>query len=153
MLRETFFKELPVIDQNARSLEQEYKDRQQQAIQARSDAYIGALAQLKAHPSWPQLAEDQQRQLSAPIECRATMDASQPIPLLRAETDACPGRVQAAIQEMMRIIDGNRLVSINAADYFRGGIETEEQLNAALDGLRQVCLEQIGTGKKVLIQW
>ena len=153
MLRETFFKELPAIDQNARPLEEEYKARQHQALQARADAYAAALAQLKAHPSWPQLAEDQQRQVAASIECRATMDTSQPIPLLRAETDACPGRLQAAIQEMMRIIDGNRLVSVNASGYFKGGIETEEQLNAALDGLRQVCLEQIGTGKKVLIQW
>ena len=47
----------------------------------------------------------------------------------------------------------NRLVPVNASGYFKGGSESVEQLDAALDGLRQVCLKQIGTGKKVLIQW
>ena len=153
MLRETFFKELPAIDQNTRPLEQEYKARQQQAVQARADAYTAALAELKAHPSWPSLTEDQQRQLAAPIESRTTTDITQAIPLLRAETDACPGRLQTAIQEMMRTIDGNRLVSVNASGYFKGGIDSEEQLDAALAGLRDTCMEQIGTGKKVLVQW
>ena len=53
---------------------------------------------------------------------------------------------------MLRLVDGNRVVCVSAASYFAGGIETEEQLDAAVAGLRQQCLELIGAGKKVLVQ-
>jgi hypothetical protein len=33
----------------------------------------------------------------------------------------------------------------------RGGIETEEQLDAALDGIREECTRLIGAGKKVIV--
>ena len=33
-----------------------------------------------------------------------------------------------------------------------GGIETEEQLEAALAGLRERCIELIAAGKRVLVQ-
>jgi hypothetical protein len=41
---------------------------------------------------------------------------------------------------------------LRASDFFQGGIETEEQLEAALTGLRDRCTELIGAGKKVLVQ-
>ena len=41
---------------------------------------------------------------------------------------------------------------MDVSDYFAGGIETEEQLDAALDGVREVCERLIGEGKKVWIQ-
>ncbi len=34
--------------------------------------------------------------------------------------------------------------------YFGAGIETEEQLDAALTGLREACARLIGAGKKVV---
>jgi hypothetical protein len=43
-------------------------------------------------------------------------------------------------------------VPVTAASYFSGGIETEEQLDQALAGLKEHCLELIGAGKKVLVQ-
>ncbi len=36
--------------------------------------------------------------------------------------------------------------------FFAGGVETEEQLDAALQGLKETCERHIGAGKKVLIQ-
>ena len=36
--------------------------------------------------------------------------------------------------------------------YFAGGVETEEQLEAALDGVREECARLIGAGKKVIVQ-
>jgi hypothetical protein len=44
------------------------------------------------------------------------------------------------------------VVQVKAAKYFKGGIETEEQLEAALNGLRDECESLIGAGKRVLIQ-
>jgi len=55
-------------------------------------------------------------------------------------------------EEMVRLVDGSRVVCVCAASYFAGGIETEEQLEAALTGLREQCIELIGAGKKVLVQ-
>ena len=52
----------------------------------------------------------------------------------------------------MRIPDGNRIGKVSAATFFTGGVETEEQLEAALQGLRETCESHIGAGKKVLIQ-
>jgi hypothetical protein len=46
----------------------------------------------------------------------------------------------------------NRVVKVSAAGYFAGWAETEEQLEQALGGLKEQCLELIGAGKKVLIQ-
>ena len=53
---------------------------------------------------------------------------------------------------MLRILDGNRVEPLDVASYFAGGIETEEQLEAALDGLRERVRELIAAGKKVFIQ-
>ena len=50
------------------------------------------------------------------------------------------------------MIDGNRVEPPEVASYFAGGIETEEQLEAALDGLRERVRELIAAGKKVFIQ-
>jgi hypothetical protein len=51
-----------------------------------------------------------------------------------------------------RLIDGERLVTVSVGTYFGDGIETEEQLDAALTGVREECARLIGAGKKVVIQ-
>jgi hypothetical protein len=75
-----------------------------------------------------------------------------PVPLLRADLDAVQGRLNKAIEEAIQALEGDRVVQIKAATYFKGGIETEEQLEAALSGLREECESLIGAGKKILIQ-
>ncbi|MEZ5065896.1 MAG: BREX system P-loop protein BrxC [bacterium] len=154
MARETFFRELAAIDQHARALEREHERRHQEAAEARAAAYEEAAKKLKATPGWEQLAEDQQRRVAGPLVSRATTDgtASMAIPLLRSDLDACSGRLSSAVEEMLRLVDGNRVVRVAASSYFSGGIETEEQLDQALSGLKEQCLELIGAGKKVLVQ-
>ena len=154
MARETFFRDLAAIDQHARVLEQEHKRRHQKAAEARAAAYEEAAKKLKATPGWEQLGEDEQGRVAGPLVSRAITDctASMTIPLLRSDLAACSGRLSSAVEEMLRIVDGNRLVSVAASSYFSGGIETEEQLDQALSGLKEQCLELIGAGKKVLVQ-
>ncbi len=53
---------------------------------------------------------------------------------------------------MIRLVDGNRVVRVSAAGFFSGGVETEEQLEAAINGLKDECERHIGAGKMVLIQ-
>jgi len=154
LAKETFFRELPDIDEHTRALEQEYACRHTEAVKSRAAAYGEALATLRATPGWEQLSDEQQQRVSGPLVSRATEDGcdGMSIPLLRADLHACPGLLNKAVEEMLRRIDGNRLVRVSASSYFTGGIETEEQLDAALTGLREQCMELIATGKKVLVQ-
>ena len=104
-------------------------------------------------PGWEQLGPDQQRSVSAELSARTSTDLAQPLPIpqLRAEVDACPTLLRKAVEELMRILDGERVVRVDVSEYFRGGVETEEQLEAALNGLREECERLIGAGKKIMI--
>jgi len=151
--RETFFKELPAIEQHTRALELEYQRRFDEALDARVAAYTKAFDELANTPGWTEIDEDQQRRLAEPFERGMKRDETGvTIPQLRADRDACDGRLRAAIAELRRIIDGERVVTVSVASYFAGGIETEEQLEAALDGIRDECARLIGAGKKVIVQ-
>ena len=57
------------------------------------------------------------------------------IPLFRSELAACSERSLRAVEEMLRLVDGDRVVRVVASSYFSGGIETEEQLDQAVTGL------------------
>ena len=52
---------------------------------------------------------------------------------------------------MLRLLDDVRLVRVSAARFFQGGIETEEELVAALNGLWAEVERLLGEGKKVLV--
>jgi hypothetical protein len=151
--RETFFKELPIIEQHTKALETEYQKREGEALDARVAAYTKAFDKLVKTPGWTEIDEDQQRRLAEPFEQGKRRDEGRvPIPQLRADRDACGARLSAAIAELRRIIDGERVVTVSVGSYFAGGIETEEQLDAALEGVREECARLIGAGKKVIVQ-
>ena len=153
LARETFFKELPSIEQYTAAIESEYERRFEGALDARVDAYATAFDQLVKTPGWAEIDDDQKGRLIEPFERGRQRDTDGvPIPQLRADRDACDGRLRAAITELRRIIDGERVVTLNVSSYFADGIETAEQLDAALDGVREECTHLIGAGKKIIIQ-
>lgn len=150
--RETFYREIATIDQHAGALEREYKAQYDKIAGKRAAGYQEALAKLKGEPVWQDLDSRQQDTVAAPLlECVEVPDDST-IPLLRADIDACPARLDKAVADMMRAIEKDRLVELKAADFFRGGIDSMEQLEAALAALRAKCENLLGQGKKVLIQ-
>ena len=152
--RETFFRELPSIDQHARQLEKEYGRRFEKASARRKQAYGGVMEDLEKTPGWEKLTDEQKKLISDSFEPYVLKDPEpyMAIPQLRADCDAAPGRLNKAVEELMRLLDGDRVVKVNAAGFFAGGVETEEQLDAAIQGLRDECESHIGAGKKVLIQ-
>jgi hypothetical protein len=153
LARETFFKELPSIEQHARVIETEHTRRFDEAVDARVAAYSEALDALVKTPGWMDINMEQQRRIAEPFERRRKRDSDPvPIPQLRAERDACDGRLRAAVAEVRRILDGERVVIVSVGTYFAGGVETEEQLDAALAGVREECARMIGAGKKVIVQ-
>ena len=44
------------------------------------------------------------------------------------------------------------MVQVNADAYFKDGVETAEQLDSALTGLREECAKHIGEGKKIFLK-
>jgi len=153
LARETFFRELPAIEQHAHAIETEYERRYAEAMDARIGAYKKAFDRLIKTPGWSEVDEDEQRRIATPIERGMTKDKTRvPIPQVRSERDACESRVRAAVAEVHRIIEGERVVSVSLGSYFAGGVETEEQLDAALDGIREECARLIGSGKKVIVE-
>jgi hypothetical protein len=153
LARETFYRELPIIEQHAAAIEAEYERRYVKALEARIVAYTKAFDQLANTPGWLEIDADLQRKLAATIDRGKAQDKDRlPIPQLRSELDACDARLRFAIAEVRRIIDGDRLVTVSLGSYFGDGIETEEQLAAALEGIREECARLIGAGKKVILQ-
>jgi len=154
LARETFFRELPSIDQHAKALEGEYERRFKDASQARKNAYSEALEKLETTPGWEKLSDEQKKVIGEPLTQYVTgsPDTGTGIPQLRSDCDASTNRLNKAVEEMMRLLDGARVVRVNAASFFAGGVESGEQLDSALDGLRAECERHIGAGKKVLIQ-
>ncbi|MEP7307494.1 MAG: BREX system P-loop protein BrxC [Acidobacteriota bacterium] len=153
LARETFYRELPSIEQHAREIDAEYERRYRDALHARVKAYSEAVDQLVKTPGWAEIDADQQRNLAASLERGRSRDTGrQPIPLLRSEREVCDSRLRTAVAELRRTIDGERIATVSLGSYFGGGIETEEQLEAALDGIREECARLIGAGKKVIAQ-
>lgn len=149
--RETFFKEFPVIEQQTKALETEYKSRREAAQQSRIEAYGNAIEKLGKTPGWEDLDEDQRARIEGPLRQGASpCDPAVPIPQLRSEREACEVRMKAAVAEVRRLVEGDRLATIRLGGYFGSGIETEEQLEAALTGIREECSRLIGAGKKIV---
>jgi hypothetical protein len=153
LARETFFRDLPIIDQHAASISEEYELRHAAALSERVAAYDAALEELHGTPGWTDLTEEDRRTIALPIELGRAMDraAAPAIPRLRSDTELCPLRLQRAVDAVTRAIDGDRVAAINLRPYFSGGIETAEQLEAALAGIREECARLIGAGKKIVI--
>lgn len=153
LARETFFRELPTIEQHAHAIEGEYDRRYEEAMTARIGAYKKAFDRLAKTPGWSEVDEDEQRRIATPIERGMTKDKARvAIPQIRSERDACESRLRTAVAEVHRLIEGERVVSVSLGSYFAGGVETEEQLDAALDGIREECARLIGAGKKVIVE-
>ncbi|MBT3258601.1 MAG: hypothetical protein HN366_19385 [Deltaproteobacteria bacterium] len=121
--RETFFRELPSIDQHASELEKEYERRFEEASSGRKQAYTSVMENLEKTPGWEKLTDEQKKLISDPIEPYVLKDPapSTPISQLRAECDGAPGRLNKAVEEMMRLLDGNRVIKVNAASFFQAG--------------------------------
>jgi len=151
--RETFYRELPAVAQLTRRLRDEYDRRERLALTQRAAAYADAIVRLEATPGWEQLDGDQQARLVAPLRryCDPAVGGT-PIPQVRADLDACPGRLASSVEQMLRLIDEERLVTVSVGRFFQGGIASEEDLDAAMEGLRAEIARLIGEGKKVLVR-
>jgi hypothetical protein len=151
--KETFFRELPVMNQTARAIEDEFERRLKSAIAERVTAYLDAHDALVATPAWEKLTEEQHSEVARPIRqgTNQSIDGTS-LQQVRTETELCRSRLAAAIQRVYELVEGARLATVSIERYFTGGIENVEQLEQALTGLREEFSRLIGEGKKIIVR-
>lgn len=154
LAKETFFRELPAIEQAATIIGVAYQTLFDAAAQARAEVYQSAVASIQADESFPELDPVQQKQVVGGLAARA---GAAPAPTatiaqVREETAACAVHLSEARTTMARSIEGARLVTLRSSDYFQGRISSPEQLQTILKRLEQDVLKQLGNQKTVLIQ-
>ena len=154
MSKETFFKSLADIDQHTKALEEDYRCRHKDAATARAAVYKDALSVLRSTPGFSEIDKGQQEELERPLAVLAQEEVPETvfIPQMRSDLDACQARLDVAIRRLLEILNGDKVERVEASSFFRGGVETQEQLDEALKGLRDRCLEVIAMGKKLLVQ-
>lgn len=152
--RETFFRELADIDRNRKVLEAEHEQRFGAALAAKVAAYHEALERLVDTPGWADLADDAKAQIASGLHKHADDKGNgrPAIDQLRSDREACLARLHEAIQAVHRVVDGDRVATVDPSPFFRGGVEDVEQLEAALTGLREECERLIADGKKIVIR-
>jgi len=152
--RETFFRSFAEIDQATRTIEVAYEERFEDAVEARAEAYNAALNRLHQADNWDELTPDQEDRVEEPIARYATteVDPTTSIKQIRTDTDARESRLNQALEKLAQMVNNTPVERVSVAPYFAGSIESEEELDAALEGLREECLKKIGEGKRVLVQ-
>src|SRR5262249_48941328 len=114
--------------------------------------YSKALEALEKTSEWSEISTEKKELIAAPLK-RGTLreERQSPIPQLRSDRDACGARFRAALAEVHKILAGERYQAIDLSKYFGGGMESVEQLDSALEGIREECARLIGEGKKVVV--
>ena len=152
--QELFFRELTNIEAARTTIETEHQRRFDAALTEKVEAYREALGKLAVVSEWPALDDNAKHDVAAPLQQHANDDGSAhpPIPQLRADLDACVGRLEQAIQRVYQIVEGDRMVEVSIEPFFHGGVSDLEQLDAALQGLRDECERYIAADKKIFIR-
>jgi predicted RNase H-like nuclease len=150
--RESFYDEVPAIARAVRDVRAAYADRREGALDDCIATYRDALDALRRTPGWETLSDETRARID--LEVRQGTDADRyghGIATLRTERDACDARLKRAVAEVRRLVDGDSSVPVAVAPYFGGGVATPEELEAALDAVREACLRVIGQGKRVVV--
>lgn len=151
--KETFFRDLPAIDQFATLIDTEFKRRFDAALDERVEIHLTATETLVKTPGWERLDDAQRDEIARPLRRGADRNANgQSLGHLRSEKEACAGRLANAVATIYQILEGERLATVSLSEFFAGGIETEEQLDQALVGVRDKFSRLIGEGKKVIVR-
>jgi hypothetical protein len=152
--RETFFRDMPAVDQWTSTVRAEYDRRFREALAEKVGAYRSALVQLFDEPGWADLSPAAREEIDDELRCHADDDGSDAPTLtqLRSDRDACLTRLQQALRKVQDAVEGDRIVTVDIAPFFRGGVDNTDQLDAALAGLRDECERVIADGKKIVIR-
>jgi hypothetical protein len=153
LAKETFFRDVAEIEQAATIVGGEYKRRYNEALDARVAAYTSAVAKLEQTTGWERLDDAQKEEVGRALrQCADRAWNNQTISHLRSVTEACDGRLSAAVEKLHTILEGERVATVSVSQFFSGGIENDEQLEQALTGIRDEFSRLLGAGKIVIVR-
>lgn len=151
--RETFYKELSEIASTRTTIEAEHDRRLSEALSAKVAAYETALKTLHAIPEWSALSDDVKAEIAKPLTIHSEDDgADAAVSQIRSDSDACGSRLSTAIEQVYVTVEGSRVVTVDIQPYFHGGVDDVEQLEAALEGLREACQRLLADNKKIIVR-
>jgi hypothetical protein len=123
-----------------------------EAAAERATVYSAALEELQTTEGWAELGESVQREIAAPLHDRAgEAPEGSSLAMLRENTLACSGILKSAIERVLRSIPGTEPDFVIVSEMIRGPITSEEQLDAALEQIRDRCLKSIADGTSVIL--
>src|SRR5690606_28527042 len=151
--KETFFNELPALASASGQIHQAHEERRAEAAEGRCTAYEQALKKLALTTGWHELDEELQDEIAAPLRRRARApEPSDSLAMLRENTHACPGILQNAIQRVLQsAATGDDPDILVVTDLVRGPITNEEQLEAALQQIRERAQRSLADGTPVIL--
>ena len=150
--RETFFRDLAEIGSRARAIRDAHEAAWTAAADARKEAYEEALEGLGQTAGWAELTEEQQEGVARALRDRAAdPPPATALHLLREAVIACPALLAKAREHVARLTSTEEVVRIAVVPFFAGGIDSEEQLDQALAGLRESCVKELGQGHRVVL--
>jgi len=148
--RETFYTELPALGSATSQVHEAFRVRLAEAGDERTRVYRDALAKLAETPGWTDLESDVQGEIAGPLRRRAEQEADgASLAMLRENILACQSLLTSAIERLHSVTSGPDHEVVVVSDLVRGLISNEDQLDAALDRVRDHCLKSIADGTAI----
>lgn len=153
LAKETFYTELPSLAATTSQVQTAYQDRHAEAGVERSETYAAALDSLRNTPGWTDLDDGARDEIAEPLRRRAEdAEATATLAMLRENTLACPGLLKAARDKVLQLSSkGPEPQVVIVTEVVSGLLNNEEQLDAALEQVRDHCLKSIVDGTPVLL--
>lgn len=154
LAKETFYTEMPALATATAQVQGAYAARFAEAAAERAETYGAALKKLTQTPGWSELDPDVQSEVAEPLRRRADEKAPKvSLAMVRENTLAYPGILKSAVERVLQLAAGgdSEPERVVISDVVHGLITSEEQLDAALEQIRDRCLKSIADGTSVIL--
>lgn len=145
---------LPDLKQFARAVKQEWEELFEKLANERVDAYSKAIVDLTALDGWGELNSEVRDELKGPLSDRVVKPEPKGMSLarLRDQISAARDLLERQRNKALKIIEGDKVVFVQVSSICKAGIESPDQLEKALENLREEISRYIGQGKKVILR-
>jgi len=148
-----FYDKLPEIDQLTSRLEQAYAQRRQQAQSAVELKVSEGIQELEAAPGFQELDAERQDQLRAPLIQKQEAAADFDLVRLRDQPQVLAGLLRQQEKRAQEwAFPEAEVTTVSVKAIRREPIETPEQLKEVLESIEELCLQELGNDRKVLLQ-
>lgn len=159
LAKETFYEHMAGVRSAADMVLSRFQEIYDQAFAERQAAYQKALETLYHTPGWSELSETDQDEVARTLRERAEIQpheepwhqASSVLRLLREETLAATALLRGALEAIQSILTP-QAVEVSIRELLNGPITSVEELEAALDALREAVEKALAEGRPVVLR-